>query len=77
MVEGNKHQGSPQDYGLDELALESAREISGEAFNRLGDIMDAQLTKEEEEQEIEKLLEEINIRGNEIYQRKKQERSKQ
>jgi hypothetical protein len=56
-----------------ELALEAAREVSTEAFRRLGEIYGSSLTEEEQEQKIGEVIEEMNIQGNEIYQRKKQE----
>ena len=56
-----------------ELALEAAREIFTEEISRrLGEIYNSSLTEEEQEQKRGEVLEEMNIRGNEIYQRKKQ-----
>ena len=71
MVNGVRKQGSPQDYRLDEMALETAHELADEALSRFGAIMDAPLKEEEKEQEIEKLLNELNKRGNEMYQQKR------
>ena len=71
-----RKQGPPQDYGLDEMAIETAHELADEALDRFGAIMEAPLKEEEKEQEIEKLLKELNMRGNEMYRQKKKERSK-
>ena len=76
MVNGIRKQGLPQDYGLDEMLVETAHELADEALERFGAIMVTPIKEEEKEKEIEKLLEELNMRGNEIYQQKKKERSK-
>jgi hypothetical protein len=58
----------------DSVAMEAARELSPEFLTRSIAIME-RLPEEEQVQAIENLLEEMNFRINEIYQRKKQERS--
>ena len=72
MVEENKeNEASAQSSELNPLAMEAARELSPEFLHRSVAIMEG-LSEEEQEQATELLIKEMNIRVNEIYQRKKQ-----
>lgn len=70
-----------------DLAMEAAREVSDELFRKWGGVYveevggyinfnEEDLTVEELEKRAEESLKEMNIRVNELYRRKKQERSK-
>jgi hypothetical protein len=78
---GSSAEGEEIDF---ELAMEAAREVSEEFFRKLGGvyveevgefIIDDPLMEEEWEQRIEEALKEMNVRVNEVYRQKKQERS--
>jgi len=75
MTEENKTEPSVKADNIDRLALETAREVSPELLDRVGEIMSEDLTEPEKEQKINDLLKEVNLRANEIYNRKKQQGS--
>lgn len=72
MVKENNNQEQPQSPEIDKLAIETVHELGDEMLNRFGKIQTSSLSEEEKEKEIEKLLEEMNARGNEMYKQKKQ-----
>ena len=68
-----------------ELAMEAAREVSDEFFRSQGgvyveelggfvDFNEEELTVEELDEKMEEALKEMNVRVNELYRRKKQEK---
>jgi len=57
---------------FDKLAIETVHELGDEILNRFGKIATSSLSEEEKEKEIEELLKEMNARGNEMYELKKQ-----
>jgi hypothetical protein len=83
--EKKREESSPEDEEVDfELAMEAAREVSEEFFRKWGCVyveecggflIDNPLMEEELEQRIEEGLKEMNVRVNEVYRQKKQERS--
>ena len=72
MAQGNNDQGSHKDHGIDDLAIEAAVELSPEMLVRAAEITVTALTKEEQEQGIDNLVKEMNVRVNKLYQQKKQ-----
>ena len=83
--EKKREESSAEDEEVDfDLAMEAAREVSEEFFRKLGGVyveevggfvIDDPLMEEEWEQRIEVALKELNVRANEVYRRKKRERS--
>lgn len=86
MDEEKKNKGaSVEDGEIDlELAKEAAREVLSEKIRSWGGIeledggfyIEESLTDEEREQKTQELLKELNVRANEVYRRKKQEKEK-
>ncbi len=59
-----------------ELAMETVRQLSPEIIDRAAKILDGSLTKAQQEQKMETLLEEFKVRVNEEYNRKLKEKDK-
>jgi hypothetical protein len=81
--EKRNEESSAEDEKVDfELAKEAAGEVISEVIRRWGGgeledggfYLEEELTDEELEQRAEELLKELNVRANEIYRQKKQEK---
>jgi predicted secreted protein len=76
MTEDHKNRQSGESSGeIDKLALEALDEVFPEWGRRMGEIIDSSETNDERDQRMQELLDEMNIRINQIYQRKKKEAS--